>query len=121
MHELCAPPEIHAAGDAAGGDHWEQATHQGRAVAQRDPRPGAAPQPVTSWWSDVHGVRLQGLGDPAGADELEIDGDLAARSFTAVAFRDGTPVAATAVARPREVPRLRKLLTDDPTSTAEAA
>lgn len=121
VHELCAHPNFHVAGDAAGGNHWEQATHSGRAVAHAVLGKDAPPMPVTTWWSDVHGVRIQGLGDPAGSGVLEIDGSLSERSFTAVAYRDGTPVAATAVARPRDVPRLRKLLTDDSTPLAEAS
>ena len=119
--ELTLRPEIHAAGDVAGGDHWELAAHQGRATAHailgREPRPA----PLTSWWSDVHGVRLQGLGSPAGADALEIDGDPADRSFTAVAHRRGIPVAALAVARPRELPRLRGLLQSPTIPAKEAA
>lgn len=121
LADLTARPEIHAAGDVAGGDHWELAAHQGRAAAHAilglEPRPA----PLTSWWSDVHGVRLQGLGSPAGADALEIDGDLDARSFTAVARRGPVPVAALAVARPREVPRLRGLLQSPLTTTAKEA
>ena len=77
--------------------------------------------PVTAWWSDVHGVRIQGLGDPLGSRAARGRRGHDARSFTAIAYRDGAPVAATAVARPREVPRLRKLLSDDPTPLAEAA
>ena len=121
LDELLERPEIHAAGDLAGGDHWEAAAHQGRATARAilglDP---AAPQ-LTSWWSDVHDLRLQGLGSPLGADDLIFDGDRDARSFTAVALRGGTPVAALAVGRPRELPRLRRLLTSDPDPTKEAA
>ena len=119
--ELTARPEIHAAGDVAGGDHWELAAHQGRAAAHailgREPRPA----PLTSWWSDVHGVRLQGLGSPAGADALEIDGDPGARSFTAVARRDGAPVAALAVARPRELPASARPAAIPETTAKEAA
>lgn len=121
LAELTARPDVFAAGDVAGGDHWELAAHQGRATAHailgREPRP----TPLTSWWSDVHGVRLQGLGSPAGADALDIDGDIAARSFTAVARRGGVPVAALAVASPRELPRLRGLLHSPETPVKEAA
>jgi 3-phenylpropionate/trans-cinnamate dioxygenase ferredoxin reductase subunit len=121
LDTLLARPEIHAAGDLAGGDHWEAAAHQGRAVARAILGDAPAAPPVTSWWSDVHGVRLQGLGSPAGADALIVDGDRDARSFTAVALRGGDPVAALAVGRPRELPRLRRLLTSDPDPTKEAA
>ncbi len=121
LGDLLARPEIHAAGDLAGGDHWEAAAHQGRAVARAILGADAQRPPVTSWWSDVHGVRLQGLGSPMGATDLLIDGDRAARSFTAVALRDGAPIAALAVDRPRELPRLRSLLTPDPDMAKEAA
>ncbi len=119
--QLTMRPEIHAAGDVAGGDHWELAAHQGRAVANAILGHEPAAAPLTSWWSDVHGVRIQGLGDPAGADHIEIDGDPAARSFTAVVFRSGAPVAALAVARPRELPRLRTLLTPSTEPVRKAA
>ncbi len=52
------------------------------AILGKDP----LPMPVTTWWSDVHGVRIQGLGDPLDAGELQVDGDMDARSFTAVAL-----------------------------------
>ena len=109
--DLVARPEIFAAGDVAGGDHWEAAAHQGRSAARAILGTEPAPAPVTSWWSDIHGLRIQGLGSPDGADALEIDGDLAERSFTAIATKAGVPVAALAVGRPRELPRLRQLLT----------
>ncbi len=121
VRDFEAHPNIHVAGDAAGGNHWEQATHSGKAVANAILGKDPVPAPVTTWWSDVHGVRIQGLGDPANAGELQIEGDMDERCFTAVALRDGVPVAATAVARPRDVPRLRKLLTDTPQSAPQSA
>ena len=120
LAELLARPDIHAAGDLAGGDHWEAAAHQGRAAARSILGLEPPRLPVTSWWSDVHGLRLQGLGNPAGADDLLIDGDRAGRSFTAVALRGGAPVAALAVDRPREIPRLRTLLTPVPPESPQA-
>lgn len=119
--ELVVRPEIHAAGDVAGGDHWEAAGHQGRSVARAILGQEPGPAPVTSWWSDVHGIRLQGLGSPAGTDALEIDGELAAHAFTAIATAGGVPRAALAVGRPRELPRLRQLLTPTDTTAQEAA
>lgn len=121
VHQLARAPHIHVAGDASGANHWEAAVHQGRAAAGAI-LGGAAPAPaLTSWWSDVHGVRLQGLGDPVGSDALVVDGDPRGRSFTAVALRRGSPVAALAAGRPRELPRLRKLLTDVHEPAKEAA
>lgn len=118
---VLARPEVHPAGDVVGGDHWGLAAHQGRAAAEAILGLAPRERPVTSWWSDIHGVRLQGLGDPAGADALEIDGDPSARSFTAVATRGGRPVAAVAAGRPRELPRLRRILDSTPTSALREA
>ena len=121
LDELLGRPEILAAGDLAGGDHWELAAHQGRAAGRAVLGLPPHGHQLTSWWSDVHGIRLQGLGSPAGADDLIFDGDRAGRSFTAVALRDGAPVAALAVDRPRELPRLRRLISPDTHATQEAA
>ena len=109
---LTARPDIHGAGDVAGGDHWELAAHQGKAVAHAILGQEPAPVPFTGWWSDVHGVRLQGLGQPAANDEIVFEGSPGERDFHAVVSRDGVPVAALAVGQPREIPRLRKLLTE---------
>jgi len=120
---LTLRPDIHGAGDVAGGDHWELAAHQGKAVAHAILGREAAPVPFTGWWSDVHGVRIQGLGQPAANDEIMIEGEPGERSFHAVVSRDGLPVAAIAVDSPRELPRLRKLLTERTSTepTKEAA
>jgi 3-phenylpropionate/trans-cinnamate dioxygenase ferredoxin reductase subunit len=109
---LTARPDIHGAGDVAGGDHWELAAHQGKAVAHAILGQEPAPVPFTGWWSDVHSVRLQGLGQPAANDEIVFEGNPAERDFHAVVSRDGVPVAALAVGQPREIPRLRKLLAE---------
>ncbi len=110
---------VYAAGDAARpfdprrrahvrSDHWEAAVRQAAAVAAailgRPPRPSPPP----SFWSDQYGVRLQHVGDPAGADAVAIDGDPAARDFTAVWTARGRPVAALLVDRPHELPALRR-------------
>ncbi len=120
---LTQRPEIHAAGDVAGGDHWELAAHQGKAAAHEILGQEPAPVPFTGWWSDVHGVRMQGLGQPVANDEIVFEGSPGERDFHAVVSRDGVPVAALAVGRPREIPRLRKLLAEHSStrSTEEAA
>lgn len=64
----------------------------------------------TSFWTDQYGLRIQYLGHARLADTFELDGDLDARSFTATFTRAGAPVAALIVDRPRELPRLRKLI-----------
>lgn len=114
-------PGVYAVGDAAAtfdpvvgshlaGSHWEAAARQGtrsaRVMLGLDP--GRA-EP-TSFWTDQYGLRIQYLGHARLADTFELDGDLDARSFTATFTRAGAPVAALIVDRPRELPRLRKLI-----------
>ena len=106
-----AVPDVFAAGDAAGGHHWDAAARQGVAAAH-----GmlglAPPAPVPpTFWSDQYGVRLQLVGAPSGHDRVDLDGDPASRDFHAVFRRDGRPVAGLAVGRPHELPRLRRLIT----------
>lgn len=103
-------PEIHAAGDVVGGQHWETAGRQGRAVAQQILGEAVAEDAIGSWWTVVQDVRIQGFGDSSEADVLEIEGDMSEPRFTAIALRDGKPVGALAVASPQEVPRLREIL-----------
>lgn len=116
-----ADEDVFAAGDAAAtydpvlgkhmpGSHWEAAGRQGaraaRAMLGLDP--GA--RPVTSFWTDQYGTRIQYLGHARPADSLSIDGDLDSREFTATFLRDGRAVAALLVGRPRQLPATRKLI-----------
>ena len=119
---------VWAAGDAASpwnatdnqhrrAEHWEAAAAQGRAAARSvlglDHKAG----PLTSFWSDMHGVRLQHFGHPGEADRIAIDGDLQSSDFEAIWYSGETPVAALAVGRPRSLPKLRKLFTETATNT----
>ncbi len=121
QHGRTAIDGILAAGDAAAtfdpvlgrhvpGSHWEaagrQAARAARAMLGLDP--GAAP--LTSFWTDQYGIRVQYLGRAQGADALSIDGEPAARSFTATFLRAGRPVAALLVDRPRSLPAFRDLI-----------
>ena len=66
-------PNVFAAGDATGVAHWEAASRQGTAAARAMlGLPPRAEQPPLVW-SDQHGVRIQRIGDPRGAEPL---GDL---------------------------------------------
>jgi len=105
-------PAVHAAGDATGGQHWDAAARQGVAAAHRMLGVAPAAPPPPSFWSDQYGVRLQLVGDTTGHDAFAVDGDPAARDFHAVFHRAGRPVAGLAVNRPHELPRLRRLLSD---------
>lgn len=112
---------IFAAGDSAAtfdpvlgrhvpGSHWEAAGRQGaraaRAMLGLDP--GAAP--LTSFWTDQYGLRIQYLGRARPSDELRFDGDPAVRCFTATFVRAGRPVAALLVDRVRSLPAFRELI-----------
>ncbi|MDX6622486.1 MAG: hypothetical protein QOE75_418 [Solirubrobacterales bacterium] len=114
-----ALPGVYAAGDAclaleprrnvhARSEHWDAASWQGASVAKAilgEP-PGRPPLP--SFWSDQYGLRIQCVGHPALADEVVVEGDLAARDFEALFRRAGVPVAGLAAGRPRAIPALRK-------------
>jgi NADPH-dependent 2,4-dienoyl-CoA reductase/sulfur reductase-like enzyme len=107
LHDL---PDVHVAGDAAGGQHWEAAAQQGAAAADAmlglDPPRAQLP----SFWSDQYGARIQYLGDARRADSVQVDGSPADRDFTALFTRAGRPVAALMVGRPRALPEMRRLI-----------
>jgi len=123
-------PHVLAAGDVASPfdpaagvhvrtEHWDAASRQGAAAARAilgDLTPAATPP---SFWSDQYGVRIQYAGAAAGADAVELTGEPADRDFTVLYRRDGEPVAALAVGRPREFAALRRLLTKTETTTTK--
>jgi 3-phenylpropionate/trans-cinnamate dioxygenase ferredoxin reductase subunit len=121
LHGQTSLPRVLAAGDVAAtfdplsrrqvpGSHWEAAGRQGvraaRVMLGLDP--GQAP--VTSFWTDQYGLRIQYLGDARTADDLELDGDPESRSFTATFTNAGRAVAALLVNRPRALPAARELI-----------
>jgi len=112
---------VYAAGDAAAffdpflgrhaySGHWESAGRQGAAVAHAIADAPAAPPALSSFWSDQYGTRIQYLGHARLADRVEVDGDPGARDFVALYSRDGMPVAALVVGRPKALPELRERL-----------
>jgi NADPH-dependent 2,4-dienoyl-CoA reductase/sulfur reductase-like enzyme len=119
-----AIPGVWAAGDTANpfdprrgehrrSEHWEGAVQAGRAAARDMLGLAAAPSPPPSFWSDQYGVRIQYVGDAAGHDAVEIDGDLGARDATVLFLRGGRPAAALLVGRPRALPSVRRELAAD--------
>ena len=68
------------------------------------------PAPLTSFWTDQYGIRIQYLGRAQPTDAVHIDGHPAARSFTATFTRAGRPVAALLVDRRRSLPAFRELI-----------
>jgi NADPH-dependent 2,4-dienoyl-CoA reductase/sulfur reductase-like enzyme len=103
-------PHVYAAGDVTGGQHWELAARLGAAAARSILGLPAVAAPPANVWSDQYGVRIHLVGEVVGADAVEIDGDPAARDFTAVLRRHGVMTGALLVGRPRELPRWRRLL-----------
>jgi len=116
-----ALPHVYAAGDVTGGGHWEAAARQGAGVARAllglDPAPPAPP----SFWSDQLGLRLQCVGEPAGA-HATIAADAEGRGFEAVYHRDGRVSAVLLADRtPADLRAARRLLTPEPKLERSAA
>jgi NADPH-dependent 2,4-dienoyl-CoA reductase/sulfur reductase-like enzyme len=120
-HGRTASPDVLAAGDAAAtfdprlgrhvpGSHWEAAARQGARAARvmLGLDPGDAP--LTSFWTDQYGLRIQYLGHARLADAVTFDGDPASASFTATFTRGGRAVAVVLVDRPRALPAIRQLI-----------
>jgi NADPH-dependent 2,4-dienoyl-CoA reductase/sulfur reductase-like enzyme len=111
---LCDPrPDVFYAGDVTGTQHWDAAVRQAQAAARAMLGLDVPEPALPSFWSDQYGIRIQYVGDAAGADAVAIDGDPDLRDFSAVYTRAGRPVAALAANRPRELPALRRLITDN--------
>ena len=120
-HGRTAADRVLCAGDAAAtldpltgrhvpGSHWEAAGRQGARAARVMLGLDPGPAPVTSFWTDQYGIRIQYLGQARLADSVQIEGDPDARSFTATYSRDERVVAALLVDRPRSLPTLRTLI-----------
>ncbi len=120
-HGRTGDADVLAVGDAAAtfdrrlgrhvpGSHWEAAGRQGARAARvmLGLDPGNAP--LTSFWSDQYGIRIQYVGHARLADSISYDGDPESRSFTATFTRDGRPVAALLVDRTRQLPAARKMI-----------
>ena len=67
------------------------------------------PHTAIPWfWSDQYDLTLQTVGLSSGHDQLVLRGDPAECSFLAFYLRNGKPIAADAISRPREFSQLRK-------------
>ncbi|MBF8184314.1 FAD-dependent oxidoreductase [Nonomuraea sp. K274] len=119
-------PGVVAAGDVVrwphpmlGGEllrleHWTNAAEQAATAARRLLHgPAAAPcSPIPSFWSDQFGIRLQGVGLPALADETRlVEGDPASGRFVAEYRRAGALVGAVTGGTARALLPYRRLLT----------
>jgi NADPH-dependent 2,4-dienoyl-CoA reductase/sulfur reductase-like enzyme len=108
----CASSYNRFAGEVVRLEHWTNAVQQPEIAAaallgQRSPTRPAAPY----FWSDQYGVRLQFAGHRRAGDAVDVvDGDVDARSFTAVYRRGERPVAVLSVNQPKLFGRLRRQL-----------
>ena len=106
-------PDVFLAGDVTGTQHWDAAVRQAQAAARAMLGLDVPPPALPSFWSDQYGIRLQYVGDASHADSVWWDCAPGARDFTAVYSRAARPVAALVAGRPRELPRLRRLVTEN--------
>jgi NADPH-dependent 2,4-dienoyl-CoA reductase/sulfur reductase-like enzyme len=103
-------PGVVAAGDVTGHGHWEAAARGGADAARTLlGRPPARPRPA-GFWSDQHGIRFQLVGDTAGADRIEVDGDPAACDFSVTYWRGDRPAAVLLAGRPADLPGARRAI-----------
>jgi NADPH-dependent 2,4-dienoyl-CoA reductase/sulfur reductase-like enzyme len=120
-HGRTGAERVLCAGDAAAtfdplvgrhvpGSHWEAAGRQGARAARVMLGLDPGPAPLTSFWTDQYGIRIQYLGQARLADSVEVDGEPEARNFTATFSRAGQVVAALLVDRPRSLPAHRTLI-----------
>jgi NADPH-dependent 2,4-dienoyl-CoA reductase/sulfur reductase-like enzyme len=103
-------PPVYACGDVAGSDgHWTATAAEAIGVARRILGLEPLPEQPRFFWSDQFGLRLQLVGEPVGADLVEVEGgedEFVARYLRA----DGALLAALAANRPAEVGRFRREL-----------
>jgi NADPH-dependent 2,4-dienoyl-CoA reductase/sulfur reductase-like enzyme/nitrite reductase/ring-hydroxylating ferredoxin subunit len=110
-HLQTSIPGHYAAGDVARYrqgtelvrvEHWVHAQRQGQAAAANMLGAAEAFADVPFFWTHQFDLELRFTGNAQGWDEVRIDGDLAARDFTARYLRSGRLVAAASVGRDLE-------------------
>ncbi|MGW4631604.1 NAD(P)/FAD-dependent oxidoreductase [Nocardia sp. NPDC004415] len=132
QHYRTSAPGVFAAGDVAStfhphrgvferAQHWNAAMSDGVAAARAILGLPATPAEIPWGWTDQYGVSMQFAGWMDPHDELVVEGDPAARDFLAVALREGRPVGAVAMARPRELRAARALIAAGEPWAAEPA
>lgn len=120
-HGRTAIDGVFAAGDAAAtfeprlgrhvmGSHWEAAARQGARAARLMLGLAPANVPLTGFWTDQYGLRIQYLGEARLADAVAIDGVPESRCFAATFTQAGRAVAALLVDRPRSLPAARQTI-----------
>jgi 3-phenylpropionate/trans-cinnamate dioxygenase ferredoxin reductase subunit len=90
---------------------WEAAVREATAVAHAMlGLPAPRPTPAF-FWTDQYGVRMQQLGSHQAADRTTIDGSLDERDFAVTWHRGDRVIGGVLVNRPRDLGRLRSLIT----------
>jgi 3-phenylpropionate/trans-cinnamate dioxygenase ferredoxin reductase subunit len=123
VDELCrtSASDVFAAGDVANQpnpligrrlrvEHWQNAQHQAATAARNMLGAREAFLEVPWVWSEQYGLNLQITGDPRSTDDVRFRGDLSARSFSALLFREGRLRAAVAVDRPEDIRAARRII-----------
>ncbi|TWI07307.1 FAD-dependent oxidoreductase [Aerolutibacter ruishenii] len=83
-------------------EHWVHAQRQGQAVAANLLGECAPFNDVPFFWTHHYGVELRYVGHATEWDQVQVDGTLAGRDFTARYLRNGALVAAASVGRDLE-------------------
>ena len=121
-HLRTCDPQIFALGDCASFptgstrmrlESVQNATDQGKHVA-REPLGVQDPYTVTPWfWSTQGRYRLQMTGIIHPDDEITVIGNLEAKKFSVLAFRDGELVGAESVNQPADQTIVRRMFTEN--------
>lgn len=83
-------------------EHWVHAQRQGQSAAANLMGAGEPFAEVPFFWTHHYGVELRYVGHATDWDEVQLDGTLASRDFTARYLRAGELVAAASVGRDME-------------------
>ncbi|NEC26379.1 oxidoreductase [Streptomyces sp. SID8111] len=117
-----AVPGVFAAGDVARRhdpvsgrsvrlENWTNAAEQGVLAGRRAAGLTGSPYaPVSYFWSDWHGTRIQMLGTSDADEAVVLDGDPADGAWVAGYRRGDQVVGVLAVARPAEIMKYRRLV-----------
>nr|WP_275413345.1 oxidoreductase C-terminal domain-containing protein [Streptomyces sp. SID8111] len=92
-------------------ENWTNAAEQGVLAGRRAAGLTGSPYaPVSYFWSDWHGTRIQMLGTSDADEAVVLDGDPADGAWVAGYRRGDQVVGVLAVARPAEIMKYRRLV-----------
>ena len=108
--DVASRPHLHCPAPRVRIEHWNNALYQGAAAGRTMAGLPSTDDAIPYFWSDQYDVKLQMFGWPEPSDDVVTRGDPASRSATFLWLRDGRPVAAAGMNRPREVRAARGLI-----------